>query len=317
MSSIRYFEEPTLRNPIAIVAFSGWNDAAESATTVMNHLINLWAPTKIAEIENEDFFVYTETRPTLKYVERGRREVIWPTHRFLVHRDPERDRDIILFLGPEPQLKWKTFSKAFLEVCHHFHVSEIVFLGALLADIPHSINVPVTGSSEDAAIQQRLRSFDLPASDYEGPTGIVGVLHEACQQENIDAVSFWAAAPNYLDTAPNIKVAAALLTYLNRYLELDLNLSVVYAEAERFEQQVTEMVESDPEASEYVRQLEEQMDEDEEEDTISISFKPDFLEESSPLPQADLIIREIEELLRKEREKKPQKHYDDDEKDCE
>lgn len=318
MSHIQYYQdyqEPVLRDPIVIVAFGGWNDAADSATTAVKFLQNRWQPEKVAEIDSEDFYVFTETRPTIKLIDGLQRAVVWPTNQFFAHSDPALTRDVILFIGVEPQLKWKTFSNAFLEVCQHFHASEVVFLGALLADIPHSITVPITGTASDNEVMERLREMDIRTSRYEGPTGVLGVLHDICRRADIESATLWAAAPHYLAATPNIKVTAALLTYLNQFLSLGLDLSDIQSDAVHFEEQVTALVSRDPEASEYVRKLEERiangLDEDDDEEDDDEGLSP-FLDHdhdwehrpisTGPLPSADSLIRDVEELLRKQRE---------------
>lgn len=316
MSYIQYYKQPELRDPVVIVAFAGWNDAADAATTATKILIERWAPTKIAEIDAEEFFVFTETRPTIKYTDGIQRTIVWPSNQFLSYIAPELPHDVILFIGNEPQLKWKTFSKVFLEVCGYFKASEIVFLGALLADIPHSISVPITGTSSDNEMMERLREMDVHKSRYEGPTGMIGVLHDACRRIQLPSASLWAAAPHYLAMTPNIKVTAALLTYLNAYLSLGLDLSGVQSDALHFEEQITALVARDPEAKAYVQRLEEQLaahglDEDVDEGDEQSSF--DEITSTGPLPSADTLIRDVEELLRQERENGQQKSYDDTE----
>lgn len=314
MSFIQYLSQPELRDPIMIVAFAGWNDAAESATTAVKFLIDKWKPTKFAEIDSEDFFVFTEARPTVKLVDGLQRTVVWPTNQFFAYTHPDLTRDIILFLGVEPQLKWKTFSDTFLEACRRFHVSEAVFLGALLAEVPHSVAVPMSGTSTTTDVMERLREMEIRNSRYEGPTGMIGVLQDTCRQENIAAASLWAAAPHYLAATPNIKVTAALLTYVNTFLSLGLNLSDIQSDAVRFEEQITSLVARDAEASAYVRRLEEQIDEhDDDEDDEN----PDIIVGTGPLPSADSLIRGVEELLRKERENGSQQLFDDDDEESE
>lgn len=316
MSQIRYYHEPELRDPVVIVAFGGWNDAADSATTAIKFLINAWAPQKIADIDSEDFYVFTETRPNIKFVDGIQRTIVWPNSQFLAYRDPQLTRDVILFIGAEPQLKWKTYSRTFLEVCQHYHVSEIVFLGALLADVPHSVTVPMTGTSPDTAIMERLAEMEMRTSHYEGPTGMIGVLQEESLRINISSASIWAAASHYLAATPNIKVTAALLTHLNQFLSLNLDLHEIQSDAIRFEEQVTALVARDPEAREYVRKLEEQVanadnpdfdddddDDAEDENPYSAGFDLDRPRHvTGPLPSADSLIRDVEELLRKQRE---------------
>jgi proteasome assembly chaperone (PAC2) family protein len=320
MSLIHYENEPVLRDPIVIVAFGGWNDAADSATTAIKFLVDRWTPIKIAEIDAEDFFVFTETRPTIKFVDGIQRTITWPSNQFLAYAAPDLNHDIILFLGNEPQLKWQTFSTAFVEICKHFHVTEAVFLGALMADVPHSLAVPLTGTSSDQDIMERLNEMDMESSPYEGPTGMLGVLQDAFRRVNIPSASFWAAAPHYLAATPNIKVTAALLTYLNTYLSLGLDLSGIQSDAVHFEEQITALVARDPEASAYVHRLEEQVasrargeDDDEDEDEDDEPSSLDKVVGTGPLPSADSLIRDVEELLRKERENGSQMHFDDDE----
>jgi proteasome assembly chaperone (PAC2) family protein len=317
MSYVRYYTDPILRDPVVIVALGGWNDAADSATTAVKFLIDLWKPTKFAEIDSEDFFVFTETRPLIKFVDGVQRTVIWPTNQFVAHYAPNLNRDVILFLGSEPQLKWKTFSETFLEVCKRFNVSEVVFLGALLAEVPHSATVPISGTSTTSDVMERLREMDIRSSRYEGPTGMIGVLHDACREAGIPSASFWAAVPHYLAATPNIKVTSALLTYVNTFLSFGLDLNDIQSDAVRFDEQITALVARDPEATAYVRKLEEQiadaeLDDDEEDETSN----PDRAEGTGPLPSADMLIRDVEELLRQQRANgspKPQEQEDEDE----
>ena len=317
MSFVQYHGQPELRSPLVIAAFSGWNDAADSATTAVKFLIERWKPTKLADIDAEEFYVFTETRPTVHFVAGLQRTITWPANQFLSYNAPDMDRDVILYLGVEPQLKWRTFTESFLEVCKRFHASEILLLGALLADIPHSIAVPISGTASHADTMERLRELDVRGSRYEGPTGMIGVLHDACRRADIQVSSLWAAAPHYLAATPNIKVTAALLTYLNTFLSLELDLHEIQADAVRFEEQITALVARDPEASAYVRKLEEQVadlidddsedDEDDEDGDEDITLNnPDKVVSTGPLPSADTLIRSVEELLRKERENNQQ-----------
>ncbi len=314
MAFVHYHKKPELRNPVVVAAFAGWNDAADAATTAIKFLIDRWKPVKFAEIEAEEFYVFTETRPTI-HTSRGiQRMITWPSNQFLSYAAPHFERDIILFLGVEPQLKWKTFTSTFLEVCKRHNVSEVLLLGAFLANIPHSIEVPVTGFSSNAEMLERLQEIDVHNSRYEGPTGMVGVLQDTFRRASIPVSSLWAAAPHYLAATPNIKVTAALLTYLNTFLSFDLDLSGIQADALRFEEQITMLVARDPEASAYVRKLEEQTDdilsgdadELDEGDEDDIIFNPDRPVSTGPLPSADSLIRSVEELLRKERENNQQ-----------
>lgn len=311
MAFVHYSKKPELRNPVVVAAFAGWNDAADAATTAVKFLIDSWKPTKFAEIEAEEFYVFTETRPTVS-ASRGKvRAITWPANHFYSFTNPKFDRDIILYLGVEPQLKWKTFTSTFLDVCKRFNISEVLLLGAFLANIPHSMEVPVSGFSSSAEKMERLLEIDVHSSRYEGPTGMVGVLQDTFRRASIPVSSLWAAAPHYLAATPNIKVTAALLTYLNTFLSFDLDLSDIKSDAQRFEEQITMLVARDPEASAYVRKLEEQAgeisDDDDDDDDDEIRINPDMPVSTGPLPSADTLIRSVEELLRKERENNQQK----------
>ncbi|HKV59501.1 MAG TPA: PAC2 family protein [Ktedonobacteraceae bacterium] len=314
MAFVHYHKKPELRNPVVVAAFSGWNDAAEAATTAVKFLMDHWKTVCIAEIEVEEFYVFTEIRPTVQTKKGLVRSIKWPTNQFYAFVDPTWERDVILFTGIEPQLKWKTFSSAFVEVCKRFNASEVLLLGAFLANIPHSMDVPVTGYSSTSEMLERMDEINVQGSRYEGPTGITGVMHDAINRAKIPVSSLWAAAPHYLVATPNIKVTAALLTYLNTFLAFNLDLNDFQNDAIRFEEQITTLVARDPEASAYVRKLEsetesmlaegddDESDEDKDEEAKTTPDKPPV---SGPLPSADSLIRSVEELLRKERKNNP------------
>lgn len=318
MAFVHYHKKPELRSPVLVAAFSGWNDAAEAATTAVKFLIEHWKTVCVAEIEAEEFYVFTEVRPTVQ-TKRGQvRSINWPDNKFYAFVDPTWDRDVVLYVGAEPQLKWKTFTSAFLEVCKRFNVSEALLLGAFLANIPHSLDVPVTGYSSTQEMLERMHEIDVQSSRYEGPTGITGVMHDAISRAKIPVSSLWAAAPHYLVATPNIKVTAALLTYLNTFLAFDLDLSDFQNDAIRFEEQISALVARDPEASAFVRKLEKETenmlsgnDEDESDEDEEASSTLDKPPVSGPLPSADTLIRSVEELLRKERKN----NHSDDESD--
>ncbi|HEU0000160.1 MAG TPA: PAC2 family protein [Ktedonobacteraceae bacterium] len=319
MAFVHYHKKPELRSPIVVAAFSGWNDAAEAATTAVKFLIDRWKTVCIAEIEAEEFYVFNESRPTVQTKKGQVRSISWPTNRFYAFVDPIWERDVILFTGVEPQLKWKTFSSAFMEVCKRFNVSEVLLLGAFLANIPHTRDVPVTGYSSTPEMLERMDEINVQGSRYEGPTGITGVIHDAISRAKIPVSSLWAAAPHYLVATPNIKVTSALLTYLNTFLAFDLDLSDFQNDAIRFEEQISALVARDPEASAYVRKLEsetesmlagDEEDEEDEDKDENARITPDKPPVSGPLPSADSLIRSVEELLRNERKNN---HSDSDE----
>ncbi len=319
MDYVQYYKQPELRDQLLIAAFAGWNDAADAATTAVKFLIDRWKPTKLAEIDPEEFFVFTETRPLVQSSKGIQNTIIWPSNQFLSYSAPYLDHDILIYLGAEPQLKWKTYTKTFMDVCKGFNVSQALLLGAFLVDIPHSMDVPISGFSSSPELLERLRELDVRSSSYSGPTGMVGVLHDSLRNAGIPVSSLWAAAPHYLAATPNIKVTAALLTYMNTFLSFGLDLSDIQADAVRFEEQITALVARDPEASAYVRRLEEQAsdlldeeEEDEESEDDELIVNPDKPIGTGPLPSADTLIRSVEELLRKERENNQQKNGNDE-----
>lgn len=326
MTFIEYSHELELRSPVLVAAFGGWNDAADAATTAIKFLIDRWKPLRFGDIDGEEFFLYTETRPTVQFTKGTLRKLIWPGGRFLAYTGaPNLDHDIVLYVGPEPQLRWKTFAREFLGVCKHLNIAEVLLLGAFLANIPHSAAVPITGSASHPELVERLGELDVRDSRYEGPTGMVGVIQETLNQAGIPTASLWAAAPHYLAATPNIKVTAALLTYLNTFLNVDLDLQDIQSDAVRFDEQITILVERDPEAREYVRKLEKQAEEekdedadadedeaDEDDDDTEMVIHPDRVASTGPLPSADSLIRSVEELLRQQR-KQQEQDIDEDE----
>ena len=314
-------EVPQLRDPLLVAAFAGWNDAAGAATWAVRFLVDRWGAQRFADIEPEEFFSFTDTRPQTKLTGGVVREITWPSNEFYYarvpeppegearprRRRPEPSRDTVLLLGTEPNLRWKTFVKMITDLCQRLGVAQVVLLGGLLADVPHTRPVPITAASTPELAEQ-VALTGLGRSKYQGPTGILGVLHDACHQANIPVLSLWGAAPHYLTVSPNLQVSAALLSRLNELLNLHVNLRELQTGAARFQERVSSVVEQDPEASNYVHQLEERMagGEDEEMGLPPEFDLPPVAGESHPrgsgeLPSADVLIQDIEELLRQNR----------------
>ncbi|MBI4498503.1 MAG: PAC2 family protein [Chloroflexi bacterium] len=287
-------EPPALRDPVLIVAFAGWNDASEVATWSARYLVQQWAATQFAEIDGEEFYVFSELRPHVRLDSAGQRFITWPANEFYYHRSTRAGRDFLVLLGIEPQLKWKTFITTVLDVVRRFDVRIVFTLGGLLAAVPHSVPARLTASSTDASFAERLADLRTRGPGYQGPTGIVGVLNSRCQQEGFATASMWGNVPHYLQATPNFKVAAAMLRRLDHVLDLKLNLASADALAARFEAQVAEAVERSPEIASYVRQLEEQAQEEAQEEATAPP-PPD-------LPSGDVLVQELEEFLRERRE---------------
>lgn len=317
-------EVPQLRNPLLVAAFAGWNDAAGAASWAVHFLVDRWGARRFADIEPEEFFSFTDTRPQTRLTSGVVREVTWPSNEFYYarvpdppegetrprRRRPEPSRDTVLLLGTEPNLRWKAFVKMITDLCQRLGVAQVVLLGGLLADVPHTRPVPITAASTTPELAEQLALTGLSRSKYQGPTGILGVLHDACRQADIPALSLWGAAPHYLTVSPNLQVSAALLSRLNELLNLHVNLRELQTGAARFQERVSLVVEQDPEASSYVHQLEERMAAGGDDDEMPIPPEleaPPVAGESHPrgssgeLPSADVLIQDIEELLRQNR----------------
>jgi proteasome assembly chaperone (PAC2) family protein len=247
---------PELVDPLLIAAFEGWNDAGDAATSAVEHLEEVWSATLLTEMDPEDYYDYQVNRPTVSMGEDGRRLVTWPTTRVSFARLPDVGRDLVLIRGIDPNMRWKQYTHEILGVCHELGVEMVVTLGALLADSPHTRPVPVTGTSSDDAV---VRTLHLEPSRYEGPTGIVGVVQDACTRAGVPALSIWAAVPHYVAQPPCPKATLALLSRLEDVLDLPVPLADLAEEADEWEKRVRAAAEQDAELGEYVRELEERV----------------------------------------------------------
>ncbi len=245
---------PQLNQPVAVVAFEGWNDAGDAATGALEHLELIWDATPLAALDPEDYYDFQVNRPTVSLVEGVSRRIEWPTTRVSVARPPGSDRDVVLIRGIEPNMRWRGFCAELVELCQELEVQTVVALGALLADTPHTRPTPVSGSAYD---QDSARAYGLETSRYEGPTGILGVFQDACVQEGLPAVSFWAAVPHYVSQPPSPRATVALLQRVEEVLELPVPLGALPAQADEWVKTVDEMAQEDAEVVEYVRSLEE------------------------------------------------------------
>ena len=270
---------PGLVDPLLIAAFEGWNDAGDAATSAVEHLESVWSARPLTELDPEDYYDYQVNRPTVSLTEQGRRVVTWPTTRVSYARIPEIDRDVVLVRGIEPNMRWQQFAREILGVCHELGVEMVVTLGALLADSPHTRPVPVSGTSSDEAVA---RSLNLETSRYEGPTGIVGVVQDACTRAGVPALSIWAAVPHYVAQPPCPKATLALLRHIEELLDVPIPLGDLPEEARAWQRGVDELAAEDSEVADYVRSLEEAKDLTE-----------------APEAAGDAIAREFERYLRR------------------
>ena len=244
-----------------LAAFAGWNDAGDASTTAVRYLTEQWDAEQIAEIDAEEFFDFTETRPCVELVGGMTRKISWPSTSVSVASaagqvDGE-ERDVVLLLGTEPQLKWRTFCRQVADVAFALEVEQVIVLGALLAEVPHSRPVPISGSASDPALVMR---HGLRRSRYEGPTGIVGVLHQSCDEAGLPSVSLWATVPSYVPGAPSPKAALALVERTTEVLGLSVDTTLLQMGADRYLEELDELVAADEESASYVRRLEAELD---------------------------------------------------------
>lgn len=274
-------EFPRLVEPVMIAAFEGWNDAGEAASTALEHLELVWDAEPLASLDPEDYYDFTVTRPHVRLSGGVTRRIEWQTTRLSVAQLPGTERHIVLVNGIEPNIRWRAFCAELLSHVDRLGVTKVITLGALLADTPHTRPTPVSGISYDSASVKRL---DVEPSTYEGPTGIVGVFQNACVEHGVPAVSFWAAVPHYVSQARVPKAAVALLHRVEEILDVEVPLGALPAQAEEWERTVSEMAEADDEVREYVRRLEEQAEEG---------------DDDLPVADGDAIAADFERYLRR------------------
>jgi proteasome assembly chaperone (PAC2) family protein len=281
---LRIDERPQLERPVLIAAFRGWNDGGQGASLAGAYLAQAWAAEEFASIDSEGFYDFQATRPQVSLVDGITRQLDWPENAFFHAPIPGADRDAIVLLGVEPNLRWKTFTNLVLELSQELGVEMLVTLGSLLADVPHTRPAPVTGAATDPALVAEL---GLEPSRYEGPTGIVGVVHDACRDADIPSVSLWAAVPHYVSLAPSPRAALALVRRLGDLLRIDIELDELEHASEEYSEQVSEAVSTDAETASYVEELERRVD---------------MLEAAEDLPSGESLAAELTRYLREREE---------------
>ncbi len=254
---LRIDERPTLRNPVMITAFRGWNDGGQAATRAADFLARQWEATRFADIDPEAFVDFQAVRPTVTLDEGMTRHIEWPENAFFHGAIPGTERDAVILLGVEPNYRWRAFTELVVGLARDLEVELVVTLGALLADVPHTRPAPVTGAATDPRLVEEL---GLQLSRYEGPTGIVGVLHDACRAAEIRSVSLWSAVPHYVSLAPSPKAAKALCVRLADLVGVPIATTELDEAEDEYEAQVTEAVASDPDTQSYVEELERRAD---------------------------------------------------------
>jgi proteasome assembly chaperone (PAC2) family protein len=258
---VRWRSQPSLDRPVLVAAFEGWNDAGDAASGAVRYLIERYDAELVADIDPEEFFDFTSTRPQAEIDDDGVRHIVWPSTDVYAASLPGEAGDALLLIGTEPQLRWRTFCEQVVSIARDADARLVLILGALVAEVPHSRPVPVVGTVTDPSLQADL---GLRPSTYQGPTGVVGVLSAACREAGIPAASLWAAVPTYVPTAPSPKAVLALLEYTAEVLGMWVPTTDLEIAAAAYERQVTELVQEDDETSDYVSQLERRHDEDDE-----------------------------------------------------
>src|SRR5919205_1440302 len=277
---LRIQGRPELTRPVLVAAFRGWNDGAQAASLAAGYLAKTWGAERFAEVDPEGFFDFQAARPHVSLEEGLTRRIDWPETVFYHARPDGLDRDVVLMLGIEPNLRWRTFTELVVGLTGELEIELLITLGALLADVPHTRPAPVTGSASDSDLVERL---GLSASRYEGPTGIVGVLHDACGTSGIPSASLWAAVPHYVSLTPSPRGALALCERLGGVLGVEIESDELDEAARSYEEQVSEAVASDEETAQYVDELERRSDQ---------------LEEATELPSGDALAAELTRFLR-------------------
>ena len=271
-----------LRAPAMVCAFQGWNDAGDAASGAVSFLASALDARRFVRIDSEEFYDYQSNRPCVRFNEQKEREIVWPTVEVLAARAPRAPRDLVLVQGVEPSLRWRAFSSHLVELAEALGVQLVLSLGALLGDVPHTHPVTLTGHASDPALAERL---GMQSSTYEGPTGIVGVLHGACIEAGLPSASLWAGVPHYVAAASNPKATLALVRRMERLLGVSVDVSELETAAADYERQVGLAVQSDPDIQAFVERLERAAESD---------------HETSPeeVPSGDILAREFQRFLR-------------------
>ena len=278
-------EPPVLSSPVLVASFSGWNDAANAASTALGAIASSLETELIARIDPEEFFDFQANRPTIDISEGRMRGVEWPDNLVVAARAESAERDLLIISGTEPSTRWRTFCTAVLDIAERCGVEQVVTFGSLIADVAHTRPVPITGLASDDEMIEQLGFEDVV---YEGPTGVLGVFHGACRERGLSAASLWAAVPHYAAAVPNPKAGLALLRRMEGIVGIAVEAAELEQAAASFEKQVSQAVEANPEIKEMVERLEEQQDE-----------VAGFSQEE--VPSGDAIARDFQRFLRQQR----------------
>ncbi len=256
MDYLANYERPELESPTLLFAFSGWADAAESATHALHYLIKHLGATKFAELDPQEFYDFTQVRPHVGFNDEGERVITWPANEFFVWRGRPDHGDLVMVVGIEPSLQWRKFSQVVLDVAQDLAVSRVVQLGALLDAVPHTRAPWMTGTATSPEMMEQFEGVEVRRSRYTGPTGISSVLMDSFRRQGTPFMSVWGHAPHYLQVAPNPKVSLGLLTAVGSLLGVDIDMKPMRSEGDDFERRVAQVVAQEPNVNKYVERLE-------------------------------------------------------------
>ena len=251
---------PSLRDPIMLIAFSGWNDGAEAATGALDHLLSAWTdsnddvvPVLIAQVDSEDFYDYQVSRPQVRVSDSMQREITWPGTQIFGLSIPSMKKDLVIVTGVEPSMRWKSFTREILDIADDLETSIIITIGAMLSDSPHTRPIRILATTSNPSIGSRL---DLQPSNYQGPTGIIGAIQDGCTKRGIESLSLWASVPHYAPNAPSPKASLALIRAIEDYLGISIPLGDLREQAKTWEDSVTQLASEDADVADYVKALE-------------------------------------------------------------
>ncbi|HEY8741638.1 MAG TPA: PAC2 family protein [Chloroflexota bacterium] len=290
MDELTLESPPQLQNAILVAAFSGWSDAGSVATSAGRWLLSQWSSRRFATLDPEEYYDFSSTRPEVTLDSRGLRHLAWPANEWFVLGGTPAERPLVIFLGAEPQLRWRRFTTLFLDLAEQIGVTTVVGLGSLLQDVPHTRPTRLSGSSNDRRMRSRLLAAGVPASGYQGPTSILSVVQDFCRQRGGISASIWGAVPHYISANPNPRVMHAVLQALANVLDLPLDLTSLEQDARTFEEKVNSALRANPQVGAMVRSLEEQID---------LQTTPALpAAQESPLPSGADLVAELERFLR-------------------
>lgn len=290
MDHLKILETPKMKLEHLIIVFSGWADAAEGATSAVKFLQRKLSAKKFAEIDPEDFYDFSQTRPHSSRTRDGKRRIQWPANEFFYLTDPSAGSGIMVFVGIEPNLKWRTFSETVAKVASDHGVESVIHIGALLDAVPHTRPVKLSGTASEPKLSEFLEGQGIRASNYQGPTGISSAVMAACINEGMDYTSIWGHTSHYLQAAPNHRVGSTLLQILVKMLNIPLDLTEIQSAAVTFNEEVEKAVARDDQISSYVTKLEGQYD-----DAVAAIEIPDPAE----------LVQDLERFLRGEHRRPP------------